>query len=236
MELSKRLLAVANEVRVKSVSDVGTDHAYIPIYLLQNKKIDFAVASDIKKGPLSKAEENVSAFKLSDKIKLRLAGGLDKTVAGETEGLIIAGMGGRLICDILKKEPEKTKSFKELILQPQLDIPLVRKTVHNMGFRIENEIFLNDMGKFYTVIKCVKGNEKYENEMFYEYGKILILKKDLLYKEFLSDKLEKYVNILMSLKEKHNTDTVCDNKDIKQVRILELEKEIKNLKEVISWL
>ncbi len=231
MELSKRLSLVAGEVSVRSICDVGTDHAYIPIYLLLNKKIDYATASDINKGPLKKAEENARTYNLLDKLSLKLSAGLSEISENEAEGLVIAGMGGMLICSILKENEKKTKSFKQLVLQPQLDIGEVRKCVHSLGYKIINEIFLNDMGKFYTVIKCEKGFEKYENDLFYEYGKVLIDKKDELYKNYLKNRLSKLEKILVSLKE-----NLKDDDDIKKSRIQELTKETNDIKEVISWL
>ena len=127
MELSKRLLAVASLVTPGSiVADIGTDHAYIPLYLIQEKKAPGAIAMDVNEGPLLRAEEHVRDAGLTEQIRLRRSDGLEQLSLGECDCAVIAGMGGGLMIRILSAHPEITKSLKECILQPQSEIERVR--------------------------------------------------------------------------------------------------------------
>ena len=104
MELSKRLQAVAGLVTAGSrLADIGTDHAYIPIYLARSGKIPEAVAMDVNRGPLERAEENIRAYELEDRIKTRLSDGFSALEQGEADSAVIAGMGGGLMSRILKE-------------------------------------------------------------------------------------------------------------------------------------
>lgn len=199
MELSKRLKTVADELKYRTVADIGTDHAYIPIYLLQNNLIDKAYACDINSAPLDKARKNINKYGFNDKIKLRLGNGLSAIKPFEAETAIISGMGGMLIIDILKSEV--TNSFKQLILQPQIDIYSVRKYLHKIGFKIENEEMIFEYSKYYTIINAVKGKEIYNNEYDYIFGKKLIDKKNSILKQYITCIIEKQNNIIFQLKE-----------------------------------
>ena len=128
MELSDRLQAVANMVTPgNKVADVGCDHAYISIYLVKNKISDKVIAMDVNQGPLNIARTNISKEGFSDKIETRLSNGLLKLSPNEADSIIIAGMGGGLTCKILQEGIDKLDGVKELILQPQSELDLVRK-------------------------------------------------------------------------------------------------------------
>ena len=100
VNLSPRLLAVARLVpKCSVVADIGTDHAYVPIYLVENGIADFVIASDVVEGPAMRAIENIKRHNLSDKIDVRIGNGLEKVKQADV--IIIAGMGGKLICDII---------------------------------------------------------------------------------------------------------------------------------------
>ena len=153
MEISKRLTAVAEFVKYRTIADIGTDHGYIPCFLALNKKIDSAFACDVNEGPLEKAKENIALNGLENVIKPRLGSGLSALGDDTAETIVIAGMGGLLICNILNDEKEKLKNIKQLVLQPQRDTDSVRKLLHSLGFVIEDEEMLIDNGKYYTIIK-----------------------------------------------------------------------------------
>ena len=144
LKLSKRLTAIAGMVTGAGqhdkteqteycLCDVGTDHAHIPIRLLMDGIIDRSIAMDVIEGPLEKARENTALYGASDKIMLRLSDCLDAYRIGEAQGLVIAGMGGRIMSRILLREPDKTRDFKEIILQPQADPEFVRRAVRELG-------------------------------------------------------------------------------------------------------
>jgi len=204
MEISYRLKTVADMVHEKKIADIGTDHGYVPIYLAKMGKIESAFACDINKGPLEKAESNIKANCLEEKIETRLGSGLMPITAGKTDCAVIAGMGGMLIIDILKASADVVNCLKQLVLQPQLDVDEVRKYIHSIGFKIEKEDFILDAGKYNTVISAVKGEEKYDTEADYIFGKINIENKNAVLKEFIEKKIVTNSRILENI-EKNGT-------------------------------
>ena len=136
MELSIRLKTVAEAVTPGNrVADIGTDHGYVPIYLVKNNLSPGGIAMDVNKGPLEKAKEHIRAEKLSGKIATRLGNGLAPLEPGETDTVVIAGMGGDLICKILKAKPEFLIEGKELILQPQSEWFKVRQILKEYRYQ-----------------------------------------------------------------------------------------------------
>ncbi|WP_069997538.1 tRNA (adenine(22)-N(1))-methyltransferase [Cellulosilyticum sp. I15G10I2] len=226
MQLSRRLYTIAQCVpRGSRVIDVGTDHAYIPIYLLKNHIAVFCIATDINKGPLQKAKLNMKLHHI-DAIDLRLTNGLRGIRHGEADVIIMAGMGGCLMIDILEQDLKLIKSFDRLILQPQQDIPRLRKFLHGIGFRIEDEAFVEEDGKYYTVIIAVPGQEKYKNDYEYIYGKVLIEKRTEPFKAYMIKKQEK-LSILFDTINGRNSKHIDQRKK-------ELEAELKMHEEVIK--
>ena len=117
MQLSKRLLAVSEMVTSNSrLADIGTDHGYIPIYLIENKRVPRAIAMDVNKGPLNRAKENIEHHGLENYIETRLSDGAAALHSGEVDAVVIAGMGGGLVMKILTEGSGVLKSVKELIL------------------------------------------------------------------------------------------------------------------------
>ena len=155
MELSIRLKTVAEAVtKGNRVADVGTDHGYVPIYLVKNNLSPAGIAMDVNKGPLEKAQEHIREEKLGGKIVTRLGNGLAPLEPGETDTVIIAGMGGDLICKILKAKPEFLIEGKEFILQPQSEWFKIRRLLKEYRYQIEKEWFLKEDGKYYVIIKA----------------------------------------------------------------------------------
>ena len=226
MQLSHRLYTIAQCVpRGSKVIDVGTDHAYIPIYLIKEHIASFCIATDINRGPLKKAKLNMSLHNIKT-IDLRLTNGLKGIEVGEATIIIMAGMGGCLIIEILKQDLGIVKSMEKLILQPQQDIPKVRRFLHDIGFKIENEEFIEEEDKYYTIIIAVQGDERYEKDYEYVYGKILIEKRTELFKDYMLKKQEKLSMI-------YSTISQINSKQIDK-RKIELKEELKMHKEVIQ--
>jgi len=197
VEISKRLQTIANSVPVgiNTVVDIGTDHGYIPIYLIKNNIANRCIACDINPMPLSNAKKNITHYNMDNQIETRLSNGLSKVAIGEPDAIIIAGMGGMLIIDILKEKQEVVKAVGLLILQPQLDIIEVRKYIHSIQFTIIDEQMVYDDGKYYTIITAMPGYESPYSETGYIFGEKIIEKKDIVFKEFLKNKLNN-LNIL----------------------------------------
>ena len=153
IKLSRRLQTIADQIPHGEVlCDVGCDHCYIPIYLLQESRIPGAIAMDISDGPLEKARNNLELSGLSDRIELRRSDGIKEIREGEAQTLLIAGMGGALTRSILDADQEKTHSFRTIVLEPQSEIFLVREYLLTHDLGIVHESFVEDQGKYYPVI------------------------------------------------------------------------------------
>ena len=109
------------------VCDVGCDHGFVPIYLVQQGISPRVLAMDLREGPLRAAREHVAVYGLESRIETRLSDGLHNYEKGEADTLVCAGMGGGLMMRILAKDREKTASFRELVLQPQSEIEKFRR-------------------------------------------------------------------------------------------------------------
>lgn len=201
MELGIRLKAIASMVdKCESVADIGTDHGYIPIYLVQNAICSRAVASDINKGPVEKAKLNIGLENCSDKIECKLGGGLSVIKPYEVEAAIIAGMGGNLIRDIIKENIEVFRSLKFAVLQPVQNPEVLRKYIYDKGYIIIDEELCVEDNKFYEIIKVKYGTEvKKIDSIFYEVSEILIRKRHPLINNLIDLKLKRYYNILNSI-------------------------------------
>ena len=227
MELSVRLQAVADMVTEGTkVADVGTDHAYIPIYLVEHDKNPSAIAMDINRGPLKKAEENISSHNLENKIETRLSDGLKQLHLGEADSVVIAGMGGGLVVKIMEEGTLHKKYVKEWILQPQSEISKVRQYLNENGYCIVEENMVIDEGKFYPMMRVTEGTiEEYTQEELC-YGKCLLKEKNPILKKFL----EKEIDIKKEMLEKlHQTRGGQVAK-----RIEEIEEETDRLQKTLS--
>lgn len=228
VQLSTRLAAIASFVPKGShVIDVGTDHAYIPIYLVKEGLAVSCLATDINKGPLEKAQKNLTNHGIHH-VELMQTNGVEGIAPDKGDVLMISGMGGYLIVDILKRGQELLKNIKRLILQPQQDIVEVRKYLHTIGFCIVDETFVKDEEKYYTIIVAKPGQEQYEHEYEYVYGKCLMEKKLPVFKEWIEMKLAKQEGIYKAL-------TKQDSESA-NARKMELEQEIHTLREVYQCL
>lgn len=158
--LSKRLRMLADMVTVGSrVADVGCDHGFLSIWLVQAGVSPRVLAMDVKKGPLAAAREHIEAYSLGDYIETRLSDGLKSFEAGEAETLICAGMGGRLMERILTESMDKAKRFTELILQPQSELWEFRMFLRREGFEVLQEEAVCEDGKFYFAMKVCFARE-----------------------------------------------------------------------------
>lgn len=186
MELSKRLQAVADLIsKGNIVADVGTDHGYIPIYLVRTKKSSRAIAMDVNNGPLLRAQEHINAFHLEASIETRLSDGVCNLKPGECDCVVIAGMGGALITKILEEGKEVFRHLKEFVLAPQSELYKVRQYLHENTYCIVEENMVLDEGKFYTMFRVVNGKMEEYNKVEMQYGKLLLEQKHEVLKAFL---------------------------------------------------
>ncbi len=184
ISLTPRLQCVANCIKkCKLLADIGTDHAYIPIYAIQNEICQKAIASDVVAGPLKIATDNILSHNLGDKITPRLANGLDSATGADV--IVIAGMGGKLICNILDANIDIAKQADYLVIQPMTCSYELRKYLHNNNFRIADERLAREDDKIYDIMVVVPGSEAYTDEFHYHIGKKLFENNDVLLGEYI---------------------------------------------------
>lgn len=161
-KLSKRLETVASFVPTGAiVADIGSDHAYLPCYLVHKGIAARAVAGEVVKGPYESAVKQVRTEGLTDKITVRMADGLAAVEeADEITAVTIAGMGGPLIVSILEKHPEALKTVTRLILQPNIHAKAIREWAMVNGWAIQDEVILEEDGKIYEVLVLQRGEMK----------------------------------------------------------------------------
>ncbi|MBW6408492.1 tRNA (adenine(22)-N(1))-methyltransferase [Clostridium weizhouense] len=228
MELSKRLNWIIKYAdKCKVIMDVGTDHGYIPIYLVKNKISEKAIASDINKDPLQKAKINASLDGVLSNVDLRLGGGLKPLRNNEAQGVIIAGMGGNLIRDILENDLEKVKNLDYIVLQPAQNPEILREYLYNNNYKILNEDLCFDEGQYYELfkVKYKSGERTTLDSIFYEISPIMLKENNVLIKEYIKFKIEKYNKILNFIKE---------NTEAAERRKTEIKNKIKVLEGFIS--
>ena len=160
--ISKRLELVASFVPQGAILlDVGSDHAYLPIELVERGHIEGAIAGEVVEGPYQSAVKNVEAHGLKEKIQVRLANGLAAfEEADQVSVITIAGMGGRLIARILEEGLDKLANVERLILQPNNREDDLRIWLQNHGFEIVAENILEEAGKFYEILVVEAGQMK----------------------------------------------------------------------------
>lgn len=200
--ISERLKAVAGMVtKGKKVADIGTDHGYVPIYLVENSICSKVYAMDINEGPLKIADKNIAIHGLSDKIETIQSNGMEKLKDNMVDGAIISGMGGDLIVDILSRG-KNIKGINELVLSPHRRVDLVRKYLLENNWEIIDEKMLIDSGKYYTIIKALKNDKKLHmySDVELKYGKILLDNKDLVLKGYLKKEYLKFAEIFEKMK------------------------------------
>lgn len=204
MKLTDRMQGVADLVTPGLVlADIGTDHSYLPIYLVKNGIVPQAIAMDVNKGPLKKAQENIEAEGLSDRITTRLSDGLTKLEDGEAKSIIIAGMGGRLVLNILFASKHQWRFVEEFILQPQSELEFFRRQMKEWGFVCVDENMIFDDGKYYPMGRYVyRGTDVQEavflsdedmsqtqtgtqDRVYFKYGEQLLQKGNATLQEYL---------------------------------------------------
>lgn len=152
-QLDNRLLLCAQWVPDGAkVADIGTDHAYLPIWLAKSGRIASAIAADVREGPLARARENILRYHVQSTVTARLSDGLSAVCPEEADTIIIAGMGGELIAEIIAKTPWLKGSGKTLILQPMTSALELRVFLAQQGYALQREEAVLSLGRLYTVM------------------------------------------------------------------------------------
>ena len=178
----------------ESVADIGTDHGFVPIDLLAQNIVPFAILTDINAGPLEKAKNNLDRICILPQFyELRKGDGLEPLSNGEVSSVIIAGMGGETIVDILSWDITKSKSYKRLILQPRKRSWELREWLYNNDFTIEFEKLVLEDSKICEIIVAKPGKDKMEKPDFYLPK---LMRSDPLFPEFLNEYIRK-INVVI---------------------------------------
>lgn len=221
--ISKRIQAISSFIRpYKKIADVGCDHGYLIIDAFLRHNIEFAQAIDNKEGPLSNAREKIRNYDFYDKVQFSLSDGIENLDVG-VEAVVIAGLGGHAIVEILTSNFEKLKNVKRLIIQPNRNQYDVRKWAQEFKWEIINEEILEENGLFYEIIVLERAKEIIlysEKELFF--GPFLILKRD----EVFLRKWHQEYNYLTSLIDK------LDQHNLEKSSLLK--KETLLIKEIIN--
>lgn len=217
-KLSKRMKAVAAMVNVNGVlADVGTDHGYIPIALVEQKRIQRAIAMDINVGPLERAKRNIAASHLEDYIETRLSDGVEALKEHEADTILIAGMGGELMIKIMTEGQAIFEQAKEIILQPQSDIRRVREYLRLQHFQIMDEDMVFEDGKYYPMMRVERNLNLDENWKRMDaasivacdsYGPLLLKHGNPVLRRFLVKEHKQLLKIITDLRKQPVSDAI----------------------------
>ncbi len=217
MELSKRLQAVADLVSEGLVvADVGTDHGYIPIYLIETKKSPKAFAMDVNKGPLLRAKEHIAEHGLDACIETRLSDGVRALEKDECECVVVAGMGGALTIKIMEEGKDIFRNLKEFVLQPQSELQKVRAYLYQNAYSIVEENMVLDDGKFYPMFRVINGQSEEYHAIELCYGKLLLEQKNAVLKNFLEKEKAVKELILSNLEQSFGEHIETRRKEIQE--------------------
>ena len=228
IKLSNRLQAVARQIPAGlRVADVGTDHGYLPVYLVVNDIAPKVIASDRGKRPLDSARQLISLLSLENQIDVRLGDGLSVLQPDESEVILLDGMGGVAIKEIISAGLPLAQAAKRLVLQPQRNVPAVRRFLVANGFKIVAEDLAEDDGFYYEIIAVEPGlMELTEQEA--DFGPLLLRDGHPLFKDFLILKETDLTQLLAAMADNNSKDSLQRKK--------QLEEEISRIGKLIGSL
>ena len=211
------------------LADIGTDHAYLPIDLVKSGKIQFAIASDVAKGPLDNAKTDILEAGLSNQIQTRLGSGLE-TIKPEDkiETVVIAGMGGKLMTDLLEAAKEKDELYPTLILEPNIGEPGVRKWLMEHNYQIIQEEIIDTAGHIYELIKAILTDKMHQlSDKEILFGPFLLKEKNSVFIKKWTNQLAYQKQLLVNLNKAKNYKDMTRISEVEQ-RIKFIEGELTN--------
>jgi tRNA (adenine22-N1)-methyltransferase len=187
-----------------TLCDIGTDHALIPAYALLNKRCRRAIATDMRKGPLVQAKQTLKAYNLQSIMDLRLGNGLEAISMDEADVIVIAGMGGVLITELMGNQLDKAKKAKRIILQPMYAQEVVRPFLWQHGFTVIDEALTREGKKLYQVLAVVYDETAsapcMKDHLYEVIGEGLINNRDPLLEDWLCDRIKKQRKIVNGMR------------------------------------
>ena len=190
--------------KIACVADIGCDHAFVSMSCIAESLADHVIAMDVRKGPLAIAQTHIQEYGFDKSVETRISDGFEQLDMWEADWAVLAGMGGELMRGILMRGRKHLEAGIGLILQPQSEPQTVRRYLQEQGYIIVDEDFLQEDGKFYTIIKAKKDAENSNRKMDMAellYGPVLIRKKDPLLLRFVGLEVEKKKAIYETLKD-----------------------------------
>ena len=182
IKISKRLRIIHDMVPKSVVADIGSDHGKLMVALVESGTISKGYAVENKEGPFERLRSNLIRYHVNDKITPLFSDGL-KDLPRDTKTIIIAGMGGLNVVNILKANPEKLTRIETIIVDAHNAVPLVRREICQMGFAIADEKMVKEDGIFYEIIKFIKADQAIISDEDIEFGPILRHEKSATFKE-----------------------------------------------------
>lgn len=205
LKLTNRLKRIADFIEPgETVADIGTDHGFLPIALWESGKSPQVILSDVNQGPLEKAKENIIKYYPGKEFDLRIGNGMQTLEPGEVDVLVIAGMGGLLISDILSDDIEKTRTYKKIILQPRNNQIKLRAWLLENGFTIKDEALVKEGNYICEIIVAEPFGPAILaglDDITLEISPILFQKKDPLIVELIEKKIRIEFEIYRKIKE-----------------------------------
>ncbi|HFU4025448.1 TPA: tRNA (adenine(22)-N(1))-methyltransferase TrmK [Streptococcus suis] len=218
-KLSRRLEAVASYVpQGARLADVGSDHAYLPLFLVEQGRIDFAIAGEVVQGPYQSALQNVEQAGQTDMISVRLANGLAAVeLADQVTTVTIAGMGGRLIAEILEAGKDKLGSVERLVLQPNNREDDVRRWLVAHDFQLVAEEILEENDKIYEILVAEKGNVDLNADQL-RFGPYLLEEQSATFQKKWLKELDKLTYALEQVPLERQADRSAISQKIQQIQ------------------
>lgn len=226
IKLDNRLAVVASLVREGAkTADIGTDHAYLLTFLVENDICPCGIAADLRSGPLENARQTVVDAGLTDKIELVLSDGLENIKENSCDDIVLAGMGGNLIAEILSKAQWIKNENINIVAQPMTHAEVLRQFFIDNGFEIKSEKTATDGKHYYCAMSACYTGEKTERDVSYIYLGELTKSNDEITYKYLS-------KLLSTLKKKHCALVSAGKDDSENGKIID---EIQNKMETIAW-
>lgn len=249
VHLSERMAAVTRMVtRGGHVCDVGCDHGFVSIYLVQKQIATKVFAMDVGKGPLLRAIEHINEYELSEEIEVRLSDGLEKIdESDKVDTVIMAGMGGLLMAQIMQKALERGLYIEEYVLQPQSGIDKLRVFLRNNDYIIVNEDMVLEEGKYYSILKvrrktdayCMKTGDVWKIENFEKQddgceSKLCEITIEDIFGHYLLTQKNPVLHAYLQ-KEKNKFEQICDNMDVTSNGYLSVQEQLNHYKKALHY-
>ena len=229
VKLSARLNAVADLVGTcRGIADIGSDHAYLPVWLIQHEKISFAVAGEVQPGPFEAARQTICDAALQERITARMGDGLQVVYPGEVAAVVLAGMGWATIRGILERSPDVLSLLDRLVFQPMTGSAGLRRWLAENGWRLVSEELVAEGGRLYEVLAAEPGSPEPADSLLLEIGPLLWRQRHPLLQEHLSRLIINYEKRMAAMIRSQTPEVMA--------RRGEHAEKIYALKERLTWL